>query len=226
MGWPSQLLRELRALLGERDADWANDVAAQIHVSLHDPKLQFPLIIKKRRSLAVPDEMTHSISFDYPGKIGVFASVEETYPWKKQTLKTKRWERYAVFSLMELSRCIERLGARSTAFDSNDLCDMFNVAGAYAMSSMRGLQIAVSLKTDERERSAHGRKAAIARHEAMKPKREEALRMANSFPFRTKEAALDYITQNLSLDPEGKKFVSRRAAADWLREAGWKAKGK
>lgn len=226
MGWPSQLLSELRALLGQRDAAWMNEVAALIYSLMQDPALYVPAVTEKRTSLAVTEEMAQTLSFDYPGQIGAFASIEASYPWEHASPHTQRWERFAVFSLMELSKCVRHLGERSSQPEVTELQGMFNAAGGFALGSMRGLQIAVSLKATDQDKSALGKKAAVARHSANKQKHAEALALANSRPFTTKEQALEFITNNLAWDAEGTRYVSRRAAGEWLRAAGWKPRPK
>lgn len=221
-GWPVQLLTEISLLLRDKGTDWVNGVSSLVtEVIASAPKqVDAPSVVRH-------DDMALTFGCDDPGEIGVFANAEQTFPWDERAPSTAQWERYAVFALIQLKGCIDQLENLEPVQDSHDFFSMaFSAAGGFALNAMRGLQVAVSLQQEGRNKSARGKKAALARHEATKPKHAEALRMANSKPFPTKEAALDYITQNLTFDPEGTKFVSRRAAADWLREASWKPKGK
>lgn len=225
-GWPKQLHIELFSLIGQRGDEWIAAVSKQIEEALTDPDYVIHGL-EGTPNLARTEEMALTVLFGDPGKVGQFAGIEPHYPWNACTPATQRWERYAVFSWMQLECCIVQLETLPHLEDNAALLRFsYSVAGGFALDAMRTLQIAVSLKADERDKSARGRNAAKARHDAMKPKREEALRMANSQAFRTKEAALDHITQNLTIDAAGKKFISRRAVSEWLRDAGWKAKGK
>lgn len=221
-GWPIQLLTELGLLLRDKDTDWVNGVSslvAQVMASAPQ-EVDAPSVVRHA-------DMALTFGMDDPGEIGVFANAEPSFPWGEYAPSTEQWERYAVFSLIQLKGCIDQLEHIENLEDSPDFFSMaFSAAGGFALNAMRGLQVAVSLRREEIDKSARGKKAALARHDAMKPKRAEALSMANSQPFKTKEAALDFISQNLTIDPEGKRFISRRAAAEWLREAGWKPNGK
>lgn len=221
-GWPAQLLTELGLLLRDKDTDWVNGVSslvAQVMASAPQ-EVDAPSVVRH-------EDMALTFGLDDPGEIGVFANAETSFPWSERAPSTEQWERYAVFALVQLKGCIDQLESMEDTGDTPDfLSTAFSAAGGFALNAMRGLQVAVSLQREEREKSARGKKAALARHDAMKPKRAEALSMANSQPFKTKESAIDYISQNLTIDPEGKRFISRRAAAEWLREARWRPKGK
>lgn len=221
-GWPVQLLTELSLLLRDKDTDWVNGVSSLVaEVIASAPReVDAPSVVRH-------EDMALTFGLDNPGAIGVFANAEPSFQWSERAPATEQWERYAVFALMQLKGCIDQLEHLEHVADTPDLYSTaLSAAGGYALNAMRGLQVAVSLRREELDKSARGKKAALARHDAMKPTKAEALRMANSQPFKTKEAAIDYISQNLTFDPEGTRFVSRRAAAEWLREAGWKAKGK
>jgi hypothetical protein len=224
-GWPKQLDFELYDLLGPRDASWFASVYADIQDALKNPEHSHHRETYSANA-ARTEGMGLSVIFGDPGAIGRFAGIEPHYPWSTRP-EPKRWERFAAFSRMHLDMCLDQLDAIPAQSGHEDLLAMtYSAAGGFALDAMRALQIAVSIKANDQDKSARGRNAALARHDAMKPKREEALAMANSKPFPTKEAALDYLTDNLTLDPEGKVFISRRTASEWLRDAQWKAKGK
>lgn len=224
-GWPKQLDLELFDLLGSRDASWFAGVYADILDALKNPEYSDQRAAHSANASRT-DEMGLSVIFGDPGAIGRFAAIEPYYPWSTRP-EPKRWERFAAFSRMHLDMCLDQLDAIPAQSGHEDFLSMsYSAAGGFALDAMRALQIAVSLKASDQDKSARGRKAALARHDAMKPKRAEALAMANSKPFPTKEAALNYLTDNLTIDQGGKVFISRRTATEWLRDARWKPKGK
>lgn len=231
-GWPAQILFEIKELLFDRSSDWLTAVASHIHelVTTKNADRVFDDADGPSGSLAHSESGQFSL-YRQPGHIGVFAALEPRVAWDKVEPPTERWQRYAVFALMYVRDSVKILArrdllersGRSTSTDQKYLALDLSEAAAWALEAMRALQIAHSLRIDTRAKSARARNAAFVRHMASESLRAEALRMANSRPFKTKELALDFITSNLLTDAEKNKFCSRSAASKWLREAGWKA---
>lgn len=234
-GWPTQILFEVQELLADRDSAWLTDVARHIReLVMGDVDRLFDSDTGPSETLAHSKTWPFSLHTQ-PGHIGVFSALEPGVDWNKLSPATDRWERYAVFALMYIRDCIQTLsrsgvgagqGGWVSSSDTKHSALALNDAGAAALEAMRALQIAHSLRIDKRSKSASGRKAAIAKHDAMKPKRAKALDMANSRPFKTKREAIDFITDNLVIDEEKQKLCSRRAAGDWLLAAGWQPESK
>lgn len=226
-GWPKQILFELRVLLRDRDEEWLTSVAEQVHQALQmDVESRAGLFTTPLEpDLLRLDELPYAFDSERPGQIGIFTAVEPTFPWSEMTPRTERWERYAVFALLNIRDAIKLLGVLPTESPSGDDTDLamihFGNAGGFALEAMRALQIAHSLRIDSHSKSARGRSAAVMRHVVFVRIRTDAVDMANSRPFKTKEEALDFITSNLIIDPKTNKFCSRSAASKWLREAGW-----
>lgn len=231
-GWPKQILFELRVLLRDRTEEWLTSVAEQVHQALQmDVESRAGVFTTPLEpDLLRLDELPYAFDSERPGQIGIFTAVEPTFRWNEMTPRTERWERYAVFALLNIRDAIKVLGALPTQSPSGEDADLamihFSNAGGFALEAMRALQIAHSLRIDSRTKSNRGRMAANARHEAMKPKHAEALAMANSRPFKNKREAVDFIAENLTINAEGTQFCSRRAASDWLSAAGWQPERK
>ncbi|WP_139146991.1 hypothetical protein [Hydrogenophaga sp. PML113] len=231
-GWPAQILFEIKELLFDCSSDWLTAVASHIHELARTNRADrvFDDPNGARESLAHSESGQFSL-YRQPGYIGVFAALEPSVAWDKIEPPTERWQRYAVFALMYLRDSVKILErrdrlqrtGRATSADNKYLALDLSEASAWALEAMRALQIAHSLRIDARAKSARGRKAAVARHVVFVSLKAEALEMADSRPFKTKEQALDYITSNLLIDSANNKFCSRSAASKWLREAGWKA---
>ncbi len=231
-GWPAQILFEIQELLFDRSSEWLTAVATHIHklVTTENADEIFDDVNGSRESLAHSEPWQFSLHRQ-PGHIGVFAAIEPGVAWDQLSPPTERWQRYAVFAFMYLRDSVKILArldkpdrtGRATSADNKYLSLDLYEAGAWALEAMRALQIAHSLRIDTRIKSDRGRKAAVVRHEIFVSLRAEALEMANSRPFKTKEQALDYITSNLLIDAAKNKFCSRSAASKWLREAGWQA---
>jgi hypothetical protein len=234
-GWPAQILFEIQELLFDRSSDWLTAVASHIQelVTTDNTQKIFDDVNGPRESLAHSESWQFS-EYVQPGRIGVFAALEPGVAWDQLSPPTERWQRYAVFAFMYLRDSVKILArldkvksaGRATNADNKYLSFDYDEAGAWALEAMRALQIAHSLRIDTRTKSDRGRKAANARHEVMKPKHGEALAMANSQPFKSKREAVDYIAENLTINAEGTKFCSRRAATEWLSAAGWQPEGK
>jgi len=228
-GWPKQILFELRVMLKGRDDAWLTSVAEQVLMAQQMTHPYAPNSLEQPDLLRL-DDLAYAFDLERPGQIGVFTAVEPKFDWDRTPLRTERWERYAVFALLNIRDAINLLGALPKDGPSADEAELamfhFSQAGGFAMEAMRAMQIAHSLRIDDHFKSARGRKAAVARHEVFVPIRAEALAMANSRPFKTKEAALDHITANLVIDPTTSKCCSRSAASKWLNEAGWQPERK
>ncbi|AOF84648.1 hypothetical protein BSY239_694 [Hydrogenophaga sp. RAC07] len=234
-GWPTQILFETRELLADESSTWLTSVATHINeVVMSNVDKLFDSAIGPRETLAHSERWPFSLHTQ-PGHIGVFAALEPGVSWDKLSPPTERWQRFAVFALMYTRDCLnilEKLGDQPShesvpsGLSSKYVAMQLNDAGAFALEAMRALQIAHSLRIDTRKKSDRGRNAAVARHEAMKPKHTEALAMANSRPFTTKREAVDFIAENLTINAEGTKFCSRRAAGEWLSAAGWQPERK
>lgn len=234
-GWPLQILFETGELLEDESSEWLTAVATHINdVVMGNVDKLFDNVKGPSDTLAHSKRWPFSLHTQ-PGHIGVFAALEPGVSWDKLSPPTQRWQRYAVFALMYIRDCLNFLaklgdqpsqGSESPGVSSKYMSMQLNDAGAFALEAMRALQIAHSLRIDTRKKSDRGRNAAVARHEAMKPKHAEALAMANSRPFKTKREAVDFIAENLTINAEGTKFCSRRAAGEWLLAAGWQPEHK
>lgn len=220
----SGLLNEVRddisLMLGNRDAQWLNAVAS----------LLFDLVWGTPSALSslpkLPQAKLEKIGpppvVQARGAVGALAMLEVSIDWKKLTPQTTRWERFCVMALLRLRECYEALGTPGTDRASAAALD---TAGAIAMEAMQALQLAAALRTDATIKSERAHRAAMARHQVFVPMKAAAVALAESRPFVTKEEALDHITSNLTRDKENKKFVSRGAAAKWLRSTGWTPEG-
>ncbi len=234
-GWPAQILFEIKELLSDRSSTWLTDVASHIHELVTNESAQsvFDDTAGPRDSLAHSESEQFS-SYRQPGHIGVFAALEPRVDWDQVDPPTERWQRYAVFALvyvrdsvkiLERREQLQRTG-RATSADNKYLALDLSEAAAWALEAMRALQIAHSLRIDTKSKSKSGRRAATVRHEAMSPYRRRAVEMATQGSFTTKTAAVDHITENLTINPEGTKFPSRRAVEEWLKAAAWKPRPK
>lgn len=230
-GWSSQILFEIRELLADKSSDWLTAVATHINeVVMSNADKLFDSALGPRETLAHSERWPFSLHTQ-PGHIGVFAALEPGISWDKLSPPTERWQRFAVFALMYIRDCLkilEKLGDQPShesvpsGLSSKYVALQLNDAGAFALEAMRALQIAHSLRIDTRKKSDRGRKAAILKHDAMKPKHAEALAMANSRPFKTAQEAIDFIAENLTVNAEGTEFCKRDRAKKWLSKAGWK----
>lgn len=234
-GWPTQILFETRELLADETSGWLTAVATHINgVVMSNVDKLFDNAKGPSETLAHSETWPFSLHAQ-PGHIGVFAALEPGVSWDKLSPPTQRWQRYAVFALMYIRDCLnilEKLGDQPSqsseppSVSSKYMSMQLNDAGAFALEAMRALQIAHSLRIDTRKKSESGRKAAKVRHDAMKPKHAEAIAMANSRPFKTKQEAIDFIAENLTVNAEGTEFCKRGTARNWLLAAGWEPIGK
>lgn len=220
----SGLLNEVRddisLMLANRDAQWLNAVASL----LFDLVWGSPLALSSlpRLPQAKIEKIGPPPVVQVRGAVGALAMLEVSIDWKKLTPQTTRWERFCVMALLRLRECYEVLGPPGTDKTSAVALD---TAGSIAMEVMQALQLAVTLRTDATIKSERAHRAAMARHEVFVPMKAAAVALAESKPFVTKEEALDHITSNLTSDKEHKKFISRGAAAKWLRKNGWSPEG-
>lgn len=225
-GWPQQILLEVFGLLQGRDGTWLNLVAAQVNAATDTITGLADLLNDfVEPNLTRSGEAPFGYLVEKPGRIGMFAAREQRFPWHTASPSTERWERYAVFALLCVRDAIELLEATDRsehAYESDSLSfATHDRAGVFLLEAMRALQVVHSLRIDSRTKSELGRHAAKARHEALAEKRAEAVAMANAHPFTTKRAAIDFIVENLELDPVKKSFPSRRSVEEWLMAASW-----
>lgn len=220
-GWASQVHLEIASLLGHRDAAWLNDLAGQVVQLLQSGPSADD---EEWQGLLLQNDPSRSEGTPFPylvnrsSQLGLFAAREPQWNWNHPSTKAVRWERYAVFAALSMRECLAYLD-RIDDFPIQALA--YNDAGGYAIEATRALQIAHSLRASMLEGSRRGTAAARARHDAMAHKRATAIEMANSQPFATKRAAIDYIEQNLVQDPVKNTFFSRRAIEEWLKAANW-----
>lgn len=215
-----RMLDELATLFEKHEPEWLNAVASQVFALMWGNSSALPQF-PHRPTVKRPDIDSPSIAGE-SGTVYALAQLESVIDWDRMSPPSSRWERFALLALIRLRDCLQLLEKDGPAPSAATL----NGAGTIALEAMQSLQLSLALQTDATLKRVRARHAATARHEVFQRLKVEAVSLANSQPFTTKEQALDYITSNLTTDKEGKKFISRGAAAKWLREEGWTPKRK
>lgn len=164
------------------------------------------------------------------GDVNLFRLAEPGHAWEVEAVKSERWERYAVLCLWKLADAqlwLERLPDHPDKPPSRGLLAFrYGPAGAYTIEAMRALQIAQSILADQRQISIRNSKNATRGHAGTAPKREVALLMAETKPFKSSQKAAEYVADNLLKHENPDTFFSVDAIKRWLREADWKPRHK
>ncbi len=222
-GWPSQILREVSVLLSEKDESWLAGAAEQLEVFLRGDAPGFrydeELLNKAHpaRSLNAP----FSILMEQPSRVVVFSALERTVDWETFSPKLQQWERFAVFALLHVRKCLVLLDARPPQAESaGEAAKRFSDAGGNALEASRALQIAHSLRLESIHRSTRAKHAAGALHANREALLDSAINIAKSKPFRTKKAAAEEVVNQLPKDDKGTPY-DLATVLGWFRERGF-----
>lgn len=224
-GWLTQIHTEVKALLSRRDSAWVNAVAELVDRAVYGRSPGITDVLQYETSMPEKSERSSfSFMLDNPGRVGQFAAVEPDLDWDAIHPKPARWERYAVFALLQLRSCtsvLESCRQRPQA-DGTPLFLMtcHERAGSLALEAMRGLQIGRALQQDATERSEKAKHAADKRHQNRAALLDRAIEIAKSQPFPTKKAAAEEVVNQMPKDEKGTPW-DVPTVLGWFRQRGF-----
>jgi len=231
--WPALIIEELQALLAGRKLEWFQSIGEQIDKVLQsdvDGKpFDFDELSKQSQAHSTQQLPATLLQQYEPRSINVFASVEPAYKWDRFTVKSERWERYAVFAWQNIRQATNALGELDLLgpTDIGWFKLFYELAAGSTLDAQRATQIAQSLRIEHRNLSRRGKHAADELHKHDKSKRGDAIAMADlgrpphGTPFPTQEAAAEYIYQSLT-KKNGRDFYKYETVKKWLIKVKWK----
>jgi hypothetical protein len=186
----------------------------------------------------VPCEMIDGESVDIQreiiGDFQLLIALDDVYEWSTQPIHSAKWERFAAFSLWKIFDAIWMVAIHHESLSAaNRQCAEFLICDdrvlRYAIEAMRALQVAQSIKLEERILSTRNRENGILANPNAEANRLKALVMAEDQPFRSVNKAAEHIalclvkkTTKSGIDT----YYSIEWIKTWLRKAKWLPKHK
>jgi hypothetical protein len=164
--------------------------------------------------------------------------VHDSHPWENEEVSSKKWERFAVFSLWKLNDAIWEdapIQSATAGFDVPSTGEMKihrpnpHQVMAYCFEAMRAQQVAETTLLTEKLVSERNRKSTKPAQLQSEKNRQKALAMADSKPFRSLEKAATHVAEHLVKGKDANNQGTTYSVdwiKSWLRDAGWKPQHK
>jgi hypothetical protein len=224
---------EIETFIGSMDLTRLSMIARQVDHAIQG------VVASRGSEVAIPDpdfvprEIIGTESADIQreiiGDFQLLVALDGIHAWSNEPVQSARWERFAALSMWklidamwvvvfdpDLPKAANRQCAEFLVFDDRVL--------RYALEAMRALQVAQSIKLEERIVSERNRINGVLANPNAEANRLRALEMAEEIPFRSMNKAAGHIADNLvkGTTKAGKEtFYSTDWIKAWLRDAAW-----